>query len=90
MYSTLPGLSNMNMTGPSNLKILSMIASSLAPDSVYGLADQITITFSEDTNMGGSYQGKTLAPSEVKQIFNFSQELGLLFSGNDFNLNRNE
>ena len=61
--------------------INSLVASSLGADAVYGLSDQMTITFSEDTNMGGSYQGQILKPDKVNQMFNFSQNLGIAFTG---------
>lgn len=63
------------------MRIDSLIASSLGADSVYGLSDQITITFSEDTNMGGSYQGQVLSPAQVNHMFNFTQDLGIAFTG---------
>jgi len=70
-----------DFAGPSNLKIVSLTASSLGADSVYGLADQLTITFSEATNMGNSYQGQVLSPTEVVRMFNFSQALGSAYTG---------
>jgi hypothetical protein len=42
---------------------------------------QITITFSEDTSMGGAYIGQILSAAEVMQSFNFSQSLGQAFRG---------
>jgi len=42
---------------------------------------QITITFSEDTNMGGAYLGQLFSAAEVKKSFNFSQSLGEAFRG---------
>ena len=46
-----------------------------------GLADQITVKFSENTNMGGFFQGQILSPLVVRQIFDFSLSLGDAFSG---------
>ena len=42
---------------------------------------QITITFSEDTSMGGADIGQILTATEVMQSFNFSQSLGQDFRG---------
>jgi hypothetical protein len=42
---------------------------------------QITITFSEETNMGGAYLGQLFSPTEVEKSFNFSQSLGEAFRG---------
>jgi len=58
-----------------------MIASSLGGDSVYGGSDQISVKFSENTNMGGSFVGQFLDQFQVRQIFNFSQEPGLAMTG---------
>ena len=71
--------------GPNGLYISSLRASSLAQDPIYGTSDQITITFSEMTNMGGSMVGLTLSASEVEKRFNFSMNLGQAYSGSWLN-----
>lgn len=71
--------------GPNGLYISSLRASSLAQDPVYGTSDQITITFSEMTNMGGSMVGLTLSASEVEKRFNFSMNLGQAYTGSWLN-----
>ena len=81
LFRAYTDVASLNNAGPSDLQIISLKASSLGADSIYGLADQMTITFSEATNMGGSYQGQVLSPTEVRQMFNFSQALGSAYSG---------